>query len=130
MKMIDINPQTRGMIIDNIDHAISVGGMAFKIGKSQSKRSIEQNAKAHAMLADISRQIEHYGKRYSVDVWKRLTLAAWLRERNESPLMIPAIDGCGVDVIFEKTSKLSIKRMADYIQWLEAYGVNAGVVFR
>ena len=104
--------------------------MAFKIGKAQSKRSVEQNKKAHAMLADISRQIEHYEQRYSVDVWKRLSMAAWLRERNESPLMIPAIDGCGVDVIFEKTSKLSIKRMADYIQWLEAYGVNAGVIFR
>ena len=125
--MIDINPQTRGMIVDNIDHAISVGGMAFKIGKAQSKRSLEQNKKAHAMLSDISCQIEHYGQRYSVDVWKRLTLAAWLRERNESPLMIPAIDGCGVDVIFEKTSRLGIKKMAEYIDWLYAFGTNSGV---
>lgn len=127
MKSIPLTSSVRQSVIDNIDYAIAQGGMEFKIGKAQDRRSLEQNKKCHAMLSDIARQITHYEQRYSVDVWKRLCLAAWLREENQAPLMIPALDGNGVDVIFERTSKLGIKRMASFIEWLYAYGTNAGV---
>ena len=127
MKSIPLTSPVRQSVIDNIDYAISQGGMEFKIVKAQDRRTVEQNKKCHALLADISRQITHYEQMYSVDVWKRLCLAAWLRDCNESPLMIPALDGNGVDVIFERTSKLNAKRMASFIEWLYAYGTNAGV---
>ena len=127
MKSIPLTHSVRQSVIDNVDHAIEVGGLEFKIVKATDRRNIEQNKKIHAMLSDISRQIKHYEQTYSVDVWKRLTMSAWLREANESPLMIPAIDGDGIDVIFERTSKLSIKRMAEYIEWVYAFGTNAGV---
>lgn len=129
VKSIPLTQSVRQSVIDNIDHAIAVGGLEFKIVKATDRRTLEQNKKCHAMLSDISRQITRYEQRYSVDVWKRLCLAAWLRECNESPLMIPALDGNGVDVIFERTSKLGIKRMASFIEWLYAYGTNAGVVW-
>jgi hypothetical protein len=45
-----------------------------------------------------------------MEVWKRLCMASWLREQGEKPLMIPALDGHGFDVVFEKTSKLSKKQ--------------------
>ncbi len=129
MKSIPLTQSVRQSVIDNVDHAIDVGGLEFKIVKATDRRNIEQNKKIHAMLSDISRQIKHYEQMYSVDVWKRLTMSAWLREANESPLMIPAIDGNGIDVIFERTSKLSRKRMAEYIEWVYAFGTNAGVTW-
>ena len=129
MKSIPLTQSVRQSVIDNVDHAIEVGGLEFKIVKATDRRNIEQNKKIHAMLSDISRQIKHYEQTYSVDVWKRLTMSAWLREANESPLMIPAIDGNGIDVIFERTSKLSRKRMAEYIEWVYAFGTNAGVIW-
>lgn len=129
MKSIPLTQSVRQSVIDNVDHAIEVGGLEFKIVKATDRRNIEQNKKIHAMLSDISRQIKHYEQTYSVDVWKRLTMSAWLREANESPLMIPAIDGNGIDVIFERTSKLSRKRMAEYIEWVYAFGTNAGVTW-
>ena len=127
MKSIPLTHSVRQSVIDNVDHAIEVGGLEFKIVKATDRRNIEQNKKIHAMLSDISRQIKHYEQTYSVHVWKRLTMSAWLREANESPLMIPAIDGNGIDVIFERTSRLSRKRMAEYIEWVYAFGTNAGV---
>ena len=129
MKSIPLTQSVRQSVIDNVDHAIEVGGLEFKIVKAKCRRSVEQNKKCHAMLADISAQIVHHNQRYSIDVWKRLCVSAWLRERNEQPLMVPAIDGYGVDVIFEKTSKLSAKKMSEFIEYLYSFGTNAGVIW-
>ena len=127
MKPIPISQLTIQQINAAMRNALQVGGQELVIRKEQDKRSIEQNARLHAMLTDISRQVEHYGQRLNVTIWKRLTTAAWLREINHQPQMIPAIDGHGVDVIFERTSKLSMKQMACLIEWVQAYGIDKGV---
>lgn len=95
-----------------------------KVAISDEDRTAEQNAKLHAMLADISRQVEHAGQKWSVLIWKRLCTAAWLREEGESATMIPAIDGNGFDVIYEKTSKLGVKKCASLIEWVQAFGAE------
>lgn len=87
-------------------------------------RSAEQNKKLHAMLADIARQVEHAGMKWDVTIWKRLCTAAWLRETGASIQMIPAIDGQGIDVLYERTSKLSVKKCAELILWVEAFGAE------
>lgn len=129
MKEIELTVSNRQMIVDNVDYGIQAGGKCIRFATATSKRSIEQNKKLHAMLGDLSAQIKHYGQTYSIDVWKRLCTAAWLRERNEQALMVPAIDGCGIEVIFERTSKLGVKDMAELIEWVYAYGTNSGVIW-
>lgn len=95
-----------------------------KIVITEEDRTAEQNAKLHAMLSDISRQVEHAGQKWSVLIWKRLCTAAWLRELGESATLIPALDGNGFDVIYEKTSKLGVKRCASLIEWIYAFGAE------
>lgn len=95
-----------------------------KIAISDEDRSSEQNAKLHAMLSDIARQVEHAGKKWNVLIWKRLCTAAWLREEGENATMIPALDGNGFDVIYERTSKLGIKKCASLIEWITAFGAE------
>lgn len=90
-------------------------------------RSAEQNKKLHAMLADIARQVEHAGMKWDVTIWKRLCTAAWLRETGASIQMIPAIDGQGIDVLYERTSKLSVKKCAELIEWITAFGAEHDV---
>lgn len=87
-------------------------------------RSAEQNKKLHACLSDISRQVEHAGMKWDVTVWKRLCTAAWLRESGETIQMIPAIDGKGIDILYERTSKLSVKKCAELIEWVQAFGAE------
>lgn len=94
---------------------------------TEPTRNSAQNARCHAMLADISRQIEHYGRKWPPGVWKRLTVASFMREANEQPLMIPALDGVGIDVIYERTSSMGVRQMANYITWLLAFGAEHGV---
>jgi hypothetical protein len=90
-------------------------------------RSEEQNKKLHACLKDIAQQVEHAGRKWDITIWKRLCVAAWLRERGSSIEMIPAIDGKGIDVLYEPTSKLSMRKCAELILWIEAFGAEHGV---
>lgn len=95
-----------------------------KITITEADRSVEQNAKLHACLADIAKQVEHAGKKWNVTIWKRLCTASWLREMGENAQMIPALDGNGFDVIYEKTSKLGVKKCASLIEWVLAFGAE------
>ncbi len=92
-------------------------------------RSSEANARLHAMLTDLSKQIEWAGKKRSVDVWKRLATAAWLRATNEQVEILPALDGHGIDVIYEPTSRMSGKQVSSLMEFIEAWGTEAGVRF-
>lgn len=98
-----------------------------KVAITEEDRSAEQNAKLHAMLSDISRQVEHAGQKFNVLIWKRLCTAAWLREAGDSPQLIPALDGNGFDIVYERTSKLGVKKCAELITWIEAFGAEHDV---
>lgn len=96
----------------------------------ETTRNSDQNAALHAMLTDISQQVKWQGQTFNVEIWKRLCMAAWLRESGGNPLLVPSLDGNGVDIIFERTSHLSVKKCADLIQWVECFGSEQGVKFR
>lgn len=98
-----------------------------KIVIKDQDRSGEQNKKLHACLSDIAAQVEHAGKKWDVLIWKRLLTAAWLRESGEQPQLIPAVDGNGFDVVYERTSRLSVKQCASLLLWIEAFGAEHGV---
>lgn len=93
-------------------------------------RTLEQNALLHAALTDIAEQVEWKGQRFSVIVWKRLCTASWLRERGESPELIPALDGNGFDVIYEHTSEMTVAQLSEFLEWCFAFGAENGVTFK
>lgn len=94
------------------------------------KRTIDQNAMLHSLLSDIAEQVVWHGQKFPMMVWKRLCTAAWLREHNEQPILIPALDGNGFDMIFEHTSKLNSRQFSELIEWCLAFGMQQGVVFK
>lgn len=108
-----------------------IAGMSLekpqKVVIDEQDRSVEQNKKLHACLNDIANQVEHAGMKWDVTVWKRLCMAAWLRERGANIQMIPAIDGKGIDVLYEPTSKLSMRKCAELIEWVQAFGAEHDV---
>ncbi len=97
---------------------------------SPPTRGLSQNDAIHAKLRDIAEQVEWKGQRFPVDVWKRLAMAAWLREEGECPQMVPALDGVGVDIIYERTSKLTIAQASRFLEWVTAFGAENGVKFK
>lgn len=110
--------------------AIRAAPQGYVVTVRPATRSGEQNALLHAALTDIAEQIPWKGQSLTVDTWKRLCTAAWLREIGESPELIPAIDGKGFDVIFEKTSQMTVGQMTSLIDWVLAFGAQNGAVFK
>jgi hypothetical protein len=125
-----INDGVRSRAIELIKKSPDEPVYEMVLRQAESLRSIEQNAKAHAMLSDISKQVTWHGVKLSVEVWKRLTIAAMLREIGEKPILVPALDGCGIDIIYEKSSKLGVKKTVLWIEWLYMFGAENNVVWK
>lgn len=100
------------------------------IRPKKTKRSTLQNALLHAVITDIAKQVKWHGQSFDVVTWKRLCMASWLREKNEQPQLIPALDGKGFDIIFERTSQLNTKDCADFCTWCLAFGDENNVNFK
>lgn len=104
-----------------------LAGHRFVLTLKPETRSDPQNRKLHAMLGDISRQVQWAGAKLDIEVWKRLLVAAWTRAQGEQVEVLPAIDGHGVDIVFRRTSKLNKGEMAELIEFVSAWGSHAGV---
>ena len=106
-----------------------ITGARFTVTAGPMTRSDQANRMLHASISEIAEQIEWAGKKHDLEVWKRLLVAAWLRARGEQLEILPAIDGHGVDIVFQRTSKLTRAECSELQEFVFAWGVNAGVKF-
>ena len=88
-------------------------------------RSLEQNAKLHAELSEIAATVPWAGKLRSVETWKRLLVASWLRARGEQIEVLPALDGHGVDLVYAPTSDLSVAQLGELLEYIAAWRATA-----
>lgn len=109
--------------------AMLMAGHKMQVRIEKETRSLEQNALLHALLTDISKQVEWAGKKRDVDTWKRLLTAAWCRANNEQVELLPAIDGHGVDIVFRKTSHMTVAELTDLIEFIHAWCAEQGIVY-
>lgn len=98
------------------------GRWKVSIAIADSKRSLEQNAKMWAMLADVSAQVKWYGKWLSDWDWKDVFTAA-LKKSD----VVPGIDRSSFVVLGAHTSRMSIKMMGDLIELMYAFGAENDV---
>lgn len=96
-------------------------GQRITLSVEEERRNNSQNSLLHATLADIAARREWAGRKWEAEVWKRLLTAAWMRAQGEQVVVVPALDGHGVDVVFQRTSKLSKGQMAELIDFIQAW---------
>lgn len=87
-----------------------------------SKRSLDQNAKLHAMATDLM-LAKPEGRNYPLRVWKVMALAM-IGKKVE---FHPALDGEGVVPVSPSTARLTKAECADMIEAMYAYGAQHGV---
>jgi len=104
-----------------------MAGHRMVIEVKPEKRSLAENAMLHALLTQISKQVEWAGKKRDTETWKRLLTAAWCRARNEHIEILPAVDGHGVDIVFRRTSELSRAECAELIEYVLAWAAEHGI---
>lgn len=117
------------MIFNLISHSVKLraceaimsAAEGMRVEIKERKRSLDQNAKLHATLGDIAKQVPWAGNKRDIETWKRLMTAAWLRARGDQVEFLPALDGHGVDVVFRRTSDLTVSEVAELIEYINAW---------
>ena len=84
-------------------------------------RSAEQNAKLHAMVADIVKA-DPLGYGYDMDDYKTVLVKAFKGELR----LLRGLEGELVPA-GRQTSKMSVRDMADFITFIDAWGSQQGV---
>lgn len=87
-----------------------------------AKRTLDQNAKLHAMATDLM-LAKPEGRNYSIRVWKVMALAM-IGKKVE---FHPALDGDGVTPVSPSTARLTKAECSDMIEAMFAYGTQHGV---
>ena len=98
-----------------------IAGHRLVLTVKAEKRNTAQNAKLHAIIGEIAAQKEWAGQRWDAEVWKRLLTAAWMRAHGERVIFVPALDGAGVDVVFQPTSRLTKAECSDLLEFVSAW---------
>lgn len=100
----------------------------FVVEVKERTRTADQNAKLHAMLQDIARQVEWAGKRRSIDDWKALMVSAHRIALQQAGEVVPGLEGEFVQ-LRKSTAAMGVKELASLIEYVTAWGTNAGVRF-
>lgn len=101
-------------------------GQARVVSVSREQRTAAQNRLLHGLLQQISRAVPWAGAHRDVTTWKRLMTAAYLRAIGQSPEVLPSIDGKGIEVIYEPTSRMDVAQLTELIEFIQAWMAQQG----
>lgn len=115
------NEMDRQRAIQIIQRVDLDAGMVWSM--REQARSDSQNRRLWAMLRDISRQVEWYGRKLDSESWKHVFSAAVQQQD-----AVPGING-GFVVLGISTRKQSKKWFNDLFEVMEAFAAEQGVKF-
>lgn len=87
-------------------------------------RNLEQNAALHAKLGEIAERCSWAGRKWDLETWKRLLVGAWSRATGEQTVLLPALDGHGVEVVFRRTSTLTKRECSELLEFINAWAAE------
>ena len=119
-----VSDQVRAHCIDEVARA-PLGKVVIV---QDPTRTLEANARLHAMLTDISRQAKYMGTPRTVEFWKALFVSGWAIATGQNPEIVPGLEGEFI-AIRESTASMSGKRLASVMEYIEAWAINEGVRF-
>lgn len=118
----------------------TMAGHRYRLVLKEETRREGQNAHFHAIIGDIAKQDQLYGKKLDAESWKRLLIDAFKHETKDMPelasewakfgelQLLPALNHAGFVAVGEQTRTFTIRLAAAFIEWLGAYAVERGIV--
>jgi len=103
--------------------AMLMAGHRMVVEIKPETRTLAQNARLWAMLTDVAKQVDWYGRKLSAEEWKHVMTASMTKQD-----VVPGIDG-GFVVLGKSTSKMTKPEMSELQQLIEAFGAQQGVRF-
>ena len=99
----------------------AVAPEGWRVTFEPPKRGLDINAALHATLGEIAERCKWAGAHRSIECWKRLMVASWMRAVGEQVEMLPALDGHGVDIVYSPTSEMTQAQMRDLMSFVDAW---------
>lgn len=84
-------------------------------------RNLDINAALHALIGEIADRVEYAGRHWDIETWKRLLVASWCRANSEQVVVLPALDGAGVDIVFRRTAQMTQGEVRDLMAFIESW---------
>lgn len=122
-----MSDEKRVFFLRHADARRGVGAFAmqapegWRVTFEPPKRGLDINAALHAKLGEIADRCEWAGRMWPLEVWKRLLVAAWSRANKEPVMLVPALDGHGVDIVMIRTSTMTQADMRDLLTFIDAW---------
>lgn len=104
--------------------AQTMAGNRVIVEVRKETRSLAQNRRLWAMLADISSQVDWYGQKLTAENWKDVFSASLKRTK-----VVPGIEPGSFVVCGQSTSKMTIAEMSELQELMSAFGAEKGVRF-
>lgn len=112
-----------------VSGSLTRDGKRVQITIEPITRSMEQNAKLHAMLAGIAAQKTFNGKKLSLEQWKIIFVSGHKIATGGEVEMAIGLEGEVLN-LRESTAKMSVSRCASLIEYIQAWAANNDVRFR
>lgn len=90
-------------------------------------RTLDQNAKFHALCSDVSRQCEYMGRKWPPEAWKVLFISGHAIATKLGADVIPGLENEFVN-IRESSASMSKSRISSLIEYCVSWCVQNGVV--
>lgn len=104
--------------------------LVVRLTRKKATRSLEQNARFHAICDDIARSgLEWAGKARDADAWKVLLVSGHATATKIGSEIVPGIEGEFVNVR-ESTASMSVARSSSLIEYAQAFAAEHGVALR
>jgi len=106
-------------------------GKEFTVEIKPLNRTLDQNAKFHAMIGDIAQQMGQAGSSWTVEDWKRLLIDQFAADTDRRiGSVVPSLDGQRVVQLGLQSKKFSVEEASEFIEWLEAWAAYNSIEWR
>ena len=100
-------------------------GIKMRIEIKKSTRSLDQNAKFHAMIGIIGADMREVGSKWTDDDWKRLLIDQWAHETGRKlGRVAPSLDSERVVQLGFQSKKFTVEDAGEFIEWLYAWATE------
>lgn len=122
-RFILISPRVRS----NAILAVKEARDGYTVTVAPPTRSLDQNAKLHAICADLAASpMQWFGRRRGADEWKVLLVSGHTKATQGEVDIVPGIEGEMVNVR-ESTARMSVARASSLLEYAIAFCASHGV---
>lgn len=118
---------------DGAVRAVRAAPEGYVVVVRPPNRSLDQNAKAHAMFSDIAKAKPVWnGINMDAEDWKALLIVSHaVATKDGSPYrMVPDLEGSGFVQLRESSARMSKDRASSLIEYVTAWATSQGIQLR